>query len=143
MAALVTLQEIVDYLQSLMGPAAAPAAAAPAPVAPAAAAPAPVASVAVAPAAGVDLVGDMLAVVADKTGYPVEMLDLSMALEADLVGYGVFVVVGDDSFGVCEFAASGVGSGVGCWGEFDVDPAEQHCDVAVGDVGPGWAVQDV
>jgi len=41
--------------------------------------------VAVAPAAaGVDLVGDMLAVVADKTGYPVEMLDLSMALEADL-----------------------------------------------------------
>ncbi|UVO14902.1 acyltransferase domain-containing protein [Mycobacterium sp. SVM_VP21] len=82
MAALVTLQEIVDYLQSLMGPAAAPAAAAPAP---AAAAPAPVAPVAVAPAAaGVDLVGDMLAVVADKTGYPVEMLDLSMALEADL-----------------------------------------------------------
>ena len=55
-------------------------------VAPAAVAPAPVAPVAVAPAAaaGVDLVGDMLAVVADKTGYPVEMLDLSMALEADL-----------------------------------------------------------
>ncbi|WP_409435810.1 SDR family NAD(P)-dependent oxidoreductase [Mycobacterium sp. SMC-14] len=83
MAALVTLQEIVDYLQSLMGPAAAPAAAAAAP-APAAVAPVPVAAVAVAPAAGVDLVGDMLAVVADKTGYPVEMLDLSMALEADL-----------------------------------------------------------
>ncbi|MFL0178502.1 SDR family NAD(P)-dependent oxidoreductase, partial [Mycobacterium sp. SMC-15] len=83
MAALVTLQEIVDYLQSLMGPAAPPAAAAPA-SAPAAVAPAP-AAVAVAPAAaGVDLVGDMLAVVADKTGYPVEMLDLSMALEADL-----------------------------------------------------------
>ncbi|ORW20393.1 hypothetical protein AWC18_12000 [Mycolicibacter nonchromogenicus] len=96
MAALVTLREIVDYLQSLLGPAAAPApaaapvpAAAPAPAAaPVAAAPAPAAapaSAAPAPAAaGVDLVGDMLAVVADKTGYPVEMLDLSMALEADL-----------------------------------------------------------
>ncbi|MCV7195288.1 type I polyketide synthase [Mycobacterium angelicum] len=31
-----------------------------------------------------DLVGDMLDVVAEKTGYPVEILDLSMALEADL-----------------------------------------------------------
>ena len=34
--------------------------------------------------AGVDVVAQMLDVVADKTGYPVEMLDLSMALEADL-----------------------------------------------------------
>ncbi len=34
--------------------------------------------------AGPDLVADMLQVVADKTGYPVEMLDLSMSLEADL-----------------------------------------------------------
>ena len=34
--------------------------------------------------AGADLVALMLDVVADKTGYPVEMLDLSMALEADL-----------------------------------------------------------
>ncbi|WP_204080239.1 type I polyketide synthase [Mycobacterium riyadhense] len=33
---------------------------------------------------GADLVADMLQVVADKTGYPVEILDLSMALEADL-----------------------------------------------------------
>ena len=31
-----------------------------------------------------ELITQMLAVVADKTGYPVEMLDLSMALEADL-----------------------------------------------------------
>ncbi|WP_192830113.1 hypothetical protein, partial [Mycobacterium sp. UM_Kg1] len=68
MASLVTLREIVDYLQSLMGPAAAPVTpAAPAPAAPVA--PAPAAPVAVAPApaapvaaaAGVDLVGDMLA----------------------------------------------------------------------------------
>ena len=35
-------------------------------------------------AAAADLVEQMLDVVADKTGYPVEMLDLSMALEADL-----------------------------------------------------------
>ncbi|WP_156772118.1 type I polyketide synthase, partial [Mycobacterium sp. 1245805.9] len=34
--------------------------------------------------AGGELVTQMLEVVADKTGYPVEMLDLSMALEADL-----------------------------------------------------------
>ncbi|MCV6967265.1 hypothetical protein H7J50_26185, partial [Mycobacterium intermedium] len=31
-----------------------------------------------------ELVGQMLAVVSEKTGYPVEMLDLSMALESDL-----------------------------------------------------------
>ncbi|ORA99952.1 hypothetical protein BST33_12795 [Mycolicibacter minnesotensis] len=84
MAALVTLQEIVDYLQSLMGPVAAPAAPVPAPVAVAAPVVPALAPAASAPVAGVDLVGDMLAVVADKTGYPVEMLDLSMALEADL-----------------------------------------------------------
>ena len=35
-------------------------------------------------AAGAELVAQMLDVVADKTGYPVEMLDLSMALESDL-----------------------------------------------------------
>jgi acyl transferase domain-containing protein/acyl carrier protein len=45
---------------------------------------APVAAPAVASAVGVDLVAQMLDVVADKTGYPVEMLDLSMALESDL-----------------------------------------------------------
>ncbi|WP_169726747.1 type I polyketide synthase, partial [Mycobacterium szulgai] len=37
-----------------------------------------------APSVGTDLVTDMLDVVAEKTGYPVEILDLSMALEADL-----------------------------------------------------------
>ncbi|WAC89973.1 type I polyketide synthase [Mycobacterium sp. Aquia_213] len=75
MAALGTLQEIVDYLQSLM-----------APVAPVAhnGTPAVLAAVGAPVPVGVDLVGQMLDVVADKTGYPVEMLDLSMALEADL-----------------------------------------------------------
>ncbi|WP_232079307.1 type I polyketide synthase [Mycobacterium conspicuum] len=76
MAALVTLQEIVDYLQSLVGPAVTNGASA-----------APVAAPVAVPAAvsvGADLVAPMLEVVAEKTGYPVEMLDLSMALEADL-----------------------------------------------------------
>ena len=78
MATLVTLQEIVDYLQNLTTP----------PVhngtsdtpAPAVAVAAP-AAVSVVDA---DLVAQMLDVVADKTGYPVEILELSMALEADL-----------------------------------------------------------
>ena len=77
-------------------PMAAPAAPAVAPVAPAVvrtpqptpieAAPAPApAPAAPAPAAPtVDLHGLMLAVVSDKTGYPAEMLDLSMNLEGDL-----------------------------------------------------------
>ncbi|OBF49716.1 hypothetical protein A5787_09025 [Mycobacterium sp. 852002-50816_SCH5313054-b] len=87
MATLGTLQEIIDYLQGLTGPArhngTAPAHnGTAAPVVPAAPvnAPAP-AAVSV---AGTQLVTEMLEVVADKTGYPVEMLDLSMALEADL-----------------------------------------------------------
>ncbi|MEB3328977.1 MAG: SDR family oxidoreductase, partial [Candidatus Sericytochromatia bacterium] len=74
-------------------PAPAPAGLTPAPVAPPAAAPAAEVPVVPAPAApkvpapslpGVDLEGLMLEVVADKTGYPVEMLELTMALEADL-----------------------------------------------------------
>ncbi|MBT1444738.1 KR domain-containing protein [Shewanella sp. JM162201] len=45
----------------------------------------PVIGAAAAPAAGADEVKHtMLAVVADKTGYPTEMLDLSMDMEADL-----------------------------------------------------------
>ncbi|ORA22972.1 hypothetical protein BST12_08155 [Mycobacterium angelicum] len=74
MAGLGTLNEIVDYFQGLVAPAA--------PVAPAAAPPSPPPPTASPP--GVDLVAQMLEVVADKTGYPAEMLDLSMALEADL-----------------------------------------------------------
>ncbi|MES2643267.1 MAG: SDR family NAD(P)-dependent oxidoreductase [Myxococcota bacterium] len=58
----------------------APVYAAPAPVAPVRAA--PVAPVAAAPA--VDLTKVLLEVVAEKTGYPTEMLNLEMNLEADL-----------------------------------------------------------
>jgi acyl transferase domain-containing protein/acyl carrier protein len=75
MAALHTLQEIVDYMQSLLGPVSAAPEAAPA---------APATSSAAAPAKNVDLVKEMLEVVSEKTGYPVEMLSLSMELEADL-----------------------------------------------------------
>ncbi|MEC9400533.1 MAG: phosphopantetheine-binding protein, partial [Myxococcota bacterium] len=79
MAQLTTLQQIVDYIAELGGaalagsPASAPAAAPVASAAPAAA-----------PAAGIDLTKIMLEIVAEKTGYPEEMLDLSMELEADL-----------------------------------------------------------
>ena len=51
-------------------------------VAPARKAPAPVPAAASAP--GIDLTGLLLEVVAEKTGYPAEMLDLGMELESDL-----------------------------------------------------------
>jgi NADP-dependent 3-hydroxy acid dehydrogenase YdfG len=74
MAALRTLAEIVDYMSSRM-PAAPPAATG---VAASAASPA-------SPAApAVDLKALMLTIVAEKTGYPVEMLGLQMELESDL-----------------------------------------------------------
>ncbi|ORB06584.1 hypothetical protein BST27_10895 [Mycobacterium intermedium] len=99
MAELKTLQEIVDYLNTLL-PAKAPSSngavnggvngngngngqrSGPplSPVSSGSVVSAPVTATAV----GTDLVADMLQVVADKTGYPVEMLELSMALEADL-----------------------------------------------------------
>ncbi len=60
-----------------------PAPAVVAPVAPVAVT-APAAPPAAESVADAGLVTQMLEVVADKTGYPVEMLDLSMALEADL-----------------------------------------------------------
>ena len=94
LAELRTLQQIVDYMRAQSGGAAAPAApAAPAPVmaappAPVAPAPAPVAPAAPASAAGgadvAALSEAMLRIVGDKTGYPVEMLELSMDMEADL-----------------------------------------------------------
>ncbi len=65
-----TLQDVVDHLASA---APATAAAAPSPAAPPAAAP-----------AGDAIARTLLDVVADKTGYPVDMLDLSMGLDADL-----------------------------------------------------------
>ena len=70
MGALKTLQEIVDHMSEQM-PALASAPAAPAP-----------SSAPVAPA--VDLQAIMLDVVAEKTGYPADMLNLDMDMEADL-----------------------------------------------------------
>ncbi|TDR42093.1 polyketide-type polyunsaturated fatty acid synthase PfaA [Tahibacter aquaticus] len=67
MAGLHTLRQIAGYLQGV------------------AVASAPVASTPVAPTAAADDIAKMLlGVVADKTGYPVEMLDLAMDIEADL-----------------------------------------------------------
>jgi polyketide-type polyunsaturated fatty acid synthase PfaA len=95
-AAVATLQEAIDHLQALLQGLVSPAAVASSPVAPAAvpsgtaATPEPlpfpvaVATPVASSPAGADLVALMLDVVAEKTGYPVEMLDLSMSLEADL-----------------------------------------------------------
>ncbi len=76
MARMRTLRESVDFFGDV-------------PATPGAAAPAPVAPVASAPAANtnapaVDLVKLMLEVVAEKTGYPAEMIELTMDLESDL-----------------------------------------------------------
>ena len=76
LAELRTLGQIVDYMNSKLD------AVAPAPVA---AAVSPAASVTTAP--GIDpaqVQAVMMAVVADKTGYPSEMLELGMDMEADL-----------------------------------------------------------
>jgi acyl carrier protein len=82
LSALHTLREIVDYLR---GDSEDPMAVAPSPVAPASATrPVPAAAGASASGMGIDLPALMLAVVADKTGYPVEMLELDMDLEGDL-----------------------------------------------------------
>jgi acyl carrier protein len=81
MATLDTLQEIIDHLQTLITSATlsgTPAMPEPPP------APAAVATPAAPSPAGTDVVALMLDIVAEKTGYPVEMLDLSMSLEADL-----------------------------------------------------------
>ena len=71
MGTLKTLGEIVEYMRGLMGS-----------VAPVALA-APAAGVAQA-MPSVDLQGLMLEVVAEKTGYPAEMLEMSMDMEAEL-----------------------------------------------------------
>lgn len=87
MASMKTLGEIVVFLRRSLGEAPA------APALPAFASAAAVGGNAAAAASetvsaprasGVDLEALMLSVVADKTGYPVEMLELGMALEADL-----------------------------------------------------------
>ncbi|MEB3197743.1 MAG: SDR family NAD(P)-dependent oxidoreductase [Candidatus Sericytochromatia bacterium] len=87
MSAMKTLGEIVDFMRRGLGgsPAVAPAAVAGLQVTTdLPAAPLPAADGAAVAAPGPDLEGLMLQVVAEKTGYPVEMLELGMALEADL-----------------------------------------------------------
>jgi acyl carrier protein len=82
-----TLQEIVDYISAKAGISATSAPVA-APVAPFAETTAPVATPVVETAASTEgnseMLDLMLSVVADKTGYPAEMLELSMDMEADL-----------------------------------------------------------
>ncbi len=78
MAGLQTLGQIVDHMQAQLG------GAAPAPAAATPAAPAPVAAAAPASAPAVDLHGLLMSVVADKTGYPADMLAPHMNLESDL-----------------------------------------------------------
>ncbi|MBX2797452.1 MAG: SDR family oxidoreductase, partial [Myxococcales bacterium] len=64
-----TLGQVVDHLRSAL---------------PASAAPAATPATAPAAAAGLDLEALLLDVVADKTGYPADMLEMGMALESDL-----------------------------------------------------------
>jgi len=87
MSTLETLGQIVQYMDGLLdGATAHPAAAlaASAPALPAEPSPAAIASSADHAGSAVDLQALMLTVVADKTGYPAEMLDLEMKLEGDL-----------------------------------------------------------
>ncbi len=72
MAALVTLGQIVDYMAAKLPAASTPVSTVSATVSPAAAAPT------------IDLNALMLDVVADKTGYPADMLGMEMELESDL-----------------------------------------------------------
>ena len=80
MASLVTLQQIVDYMASLLPS----GATAPSKSAASASAQQQVAVPRASAAPAIDLVKEMMEVVAEKTGYPTEMLELSMELEADL-----------------------------------------------------------
>jgi NAD(P)-dependent dehydrogenase (short-subunit alcohol dehydrogenase family)/acyl carrier protein len=81
MAELQTLGQIVSYLAERLPGGAAPTPQTPEPVAPS---PAPTAPVAAPAAKDIDLAGLLLEVVADKTGYPADMLALEMSLEGDL-----------------------------------------------------------
>ncbi|BDD04923.1 hypothetical protein AUTU_24060 [Aureibacter tunicatorum] len=93
LAELRTLEQIADYIASKAGATSAPAAQAapavetPAPVAAAPVAAAPVQET-VAPAQGgvsrKEIEDSLMVVIAEKTGYPSEMLELSMDMEADL-----------------------------------------------------------
>ncbi len=67
-----TLEEMIERLRAVIGPSPAPAPVASSPVAPA-----PV-------AVQRDIAAELLAIAADRTGYPADMLDLNAGIEADL-----------------------------------------------------------
>jgi acyl transferase domain-containing protein/NAD(P)-dependent dehydrogenase (short-subunit alcohol dehydrogenase family)/acyl carrier protein len=87
-----TLRHVVGFVESNLGGGAPTAPSAPAPAvppatpapAPASAAPAPAAAAAPAVAATDDIADKVLGIVAEKTGYPRDMLELDLDLEADL-----------------------------------------------------------
>ena len=84
LSSLHTLRQVAAFVEGDAGPAspaAVPVNGAPAAAAPAAAAPAPAPA---APAAGVSAEEALIAVVAEATGYPTDMLELDMDLESDL-----------------------------------------------------------
>jgi len=74
-----TLGEIARHLGSGAAPAVATEVSAAAPAVPAAPATLPAAK-----ASDIDIAAELLAVVSDKTGYPVEMLELEMGMDSDL-----------------------------------------------------------
>ncbi len=76
LAELTTMGQVVDFMAENVGTAA--------PTAPGATAPAAPTTLGGSPAPAVDLTELLREVVADKTGYPAEMLTLEMALEGDL-----------------------------------------------------------
>ena len=76
-----TLQEIVDYISSKAGIATTATPATPAVATPVAT---PVVETSTATEGNSEMLNLMLSVVAEKTGYPAEMLELSMDMEADL-----------------------------------------------------------
>jgi len=81
MATLTTLGQIVDYMQSQLSGA---GVAEPSPAVASAPTPAPAVAPPPAPAEDLDLSALLLEVVAEKTGYPADMLALEMSLEGDL-----------------------------------------------------------
>ncbi len=80
-----TLNHVVGFVNERSGPAPTAPATAPAPASPAPAAPAPEPVAAAEPAAAADDVEQrVLAIVAEQTGYPPDLLDMDLDLEADL-----------------------------------------------------------
>ena len=85
LAELRTLAQVLDYAQSELEGAAAPGSSdVPAPISTYETAPDHPSERSVPEADEPDLAGDLLDIVSDKTGYPAEMLELDMDMEADL-----------------------------------------------------------